>query len=62
MPVAEKLDPFQAYLPYKLYRESTRYIKGKIVKVSLVFLSLSVPEYLSSLAAAGLVVSEPRPE
>lgn len=33
MPVAEKLDPFQAYLPYKLYRESTRYIKGKIVKV-----------------------------
>ncbi|KAJ9117231.1 hypothetical protein QFC20_000376 [Naganishia adeliensis] len=32
MPVAEKLDPFQAYLPYKLYRESTRYIKGKIVK------------------------------
>jgi import inner membrane translocase subunit TIM50 len=35
MPVAEKLDPFQAYLPYKLYRESTRYIKGKIVKVCL---------------------------
>lgn len=33
MGVAEKLDPFQAYLPYKLYRESTRYVKGKIVKV-----------------------------
>lgn len=33
MGVADKLDPFQAYLPYKLYRESTRYVKGKIVKV-----------------------------
>lgn len=32
MGVAEKLDPFQAYLPYKLYRESTRYVNGKIVK------------------------------
>lgn len=34
LPVADKLDPFQAYLPYKLFRESTRYIKGKVVKVS----------------------------
>jgi hypothetical protein len=34
MPVAEKLDPFTAYLPYKLYRESTRYVDGKVVKVS----------------------------
>lgn len=32
LPVAEKLDPFGAYLPYKLFRESTRYVKGKIVK------------------------------
>ncbi|KAG7562868.1 hypothetical protein FFLO_01697 [Filobasidium floriforme] len=32
LPVADKLDPFQAYLPYKLFRESTRYIKGKVVK------------------------------
>lgn len=34
MGVADKLDPFQAYLPYRLYRESSRYVKGKIVKVS----------------------------
>jgi import inner membrane translocase subunit TIM50 len=34
MPVAEKLDPFTAYLPYRLYRESTRSVKGKVVKVS----------------------------
>lgn len=33
MPVAEKLDPFTAYLPYRLYRESTRYVDGKVVKV-----------------------------
>ncbi|GFZ44526.1 Mitochondrial import inner membrane translocase subunit TIM50 [Saitozyma sp. JCM 24511] len=31
-PVAEKLDPFGAYLPYKLFRESTRYHQGKVVK------------------------------
>jgi hypothetical protein len=37
MGVADKLDPFQAYLPYKLYRESTRYVKGKIVKVNHFF-------------------------
>ncbi len=41
MGVAEKLDPFQAYLPYKLYRESTRYVNGKIVKVSVSFSLLS---------------------
>ena len=34
-PVAEKLDPFQAYLPYKLFRDSTRTVNGKVVKVSL---------------------------
>ncbi|ORY26471.1 HAD-like domain-containing protein [Naematelia encephala] len=32
MPVAEKLDPYQAYLPYKLFRESTRTAGGKTVK------------------------------
>jgi import inner membrane translocase subunit TIM50 len=34
MTVAEKLDPFTAYLPYRLYRESTRTVNGKVVKVS----------------------------
>jgi import inner membrane translocase subunit TIM50 len=33
-PVAEKLDPYGAYLPYKLFRESTRYANGKVVKAS----------------------------
>ncbi|TIB79249.1 HAD-like protein [Wallemia mellicola] len=32
MPVIEKLDPFGAYVPYRLYRESTRYKDGKTVK------------------------------
>ncbi|ORX35097.1 hypothetical protein BD324DRAFT_582622 [Kockovaella imperatae] len=31
-PVAEKLDPYQAYIPYKLFRESTRTAGGKTVK------------------------------
>jgi len=30
--VVDKLDPFQAYLPYRLFRESTRYVNGKVVK------------------------------
>jgi import inner membrane translocase subunit TIM50 len=34
MTVAEKLDPFTAYLPYRLYRDSTRSVNGKVVKVS----------------------------
>ncbi|WVQ72219.1 hypothetical protein IAR50_001768 [Cryptococcus sp. DSM 104548] len=31
-PIAEKIDPYQAYIPYRLFRESTRYLKGKVVK------------------------------
>lgn len=31
-PVAEKLDPFGAFVPYKLFRESTRSHEGKVVK------------------------------
>ncbi|WWC90220.1 uncharacterized protein L201_005153 [Kwoniella dendrophila CBS 6074] len=31
-PVAEKLDPYQAFLPYRLFREATRYVNGKVVK------------------------------
>lgn len=30
--VAEKLDPFTLYLPYKLFREATRSVNGKVVK------------------------------
>lgn len=32
MPIAEKLDPLTLYLPYKLFREATRYVDGKVVK------------------------------
>ncbi|ODN73723.1 hypothetical protein L202_07264 [Cryptococcus amylolentus CBS 6039] len=31
-PIAEKIDPYQAYIPYRLFRESTRYLNGKVVK------------------------------
>lgn len=33
MPVIEKLDPMEAYIPFKLFRESTRYYKKALVKV-----------------------------
>jgi import inner membrane translocase subunit TIM50 len=32
VPVAEKLDPFGAFIPYKLFRDSTRFHEGKLVK------------------------------
>ncbi|BEI83532.1 hypothetical protein CcaverHIS002_0401360 [Cutaneotrichosporon cavernicola] len=32
LPVAEKLDPMTLYLPYKLFRDATRYVDGHIVK------------------------------
>ncbi|WVN87596.1 uncharacterized protein L203_102779 [Cryptococcus depauperatus CBS 7841] len=31
-PVVEKIDPYQAFMPYRLFRESTRYVNGKVVK------------------------------
>lgn len=31
-PIAEKIDPYQAFMPYRLFRESTRSVKGKVVK------------------------------
>lgn len=34
-PVIEKLDPYGVYIPYKLFRDATRYKDGKTVKVSL---------------------------
>ncbi|KII95425.1 hypothetical protein PLICRDRAFT_25908 [Plicaturopsis crispa FD-325 SS-3] len=32
IPIVEKLDPYNFYLNYKLFRESTRFVDGKIVK------------------------------
>lgn len=33
MPIVEKLDPYGAYIPWKLYRESTRYKNKALCKV-----------------------------
>jgi import inner membrane translocase subunit TIM50 len=32
MNVAEKLDPVGAFMPYKLFRDATRFHNGKVVK------------------------------
>ncbi|KAH7929536.1 HAD-like protein [Leucogyrophana mollusca] len=32
MPIIEKLDPYNFFIPYKLFREATRSVNGKIVK------------------------------
>ena len=32
IPVAEKLDPVGAFMPYKLFRDATRFHNGKVVK------------------------------
>lgn len=34
MPIIEKLDPYNFFILYKLFRESTRSVNGKIVKVT----------------------------
>ena len=31
-PISEKLDPLGMYLPYKLFRDNTRYVNNKVVK------------------------------
>jgi import inner membrane translocase subunit TIM50 len=35
MPIIEKLDPYNFFIIYKLFREATRSVNGKIVKVSI---------------------------
>jgi import inner membrane translocase subunit TIM50 len=35
MPIIDKLDPLQFYISFKLFRESTRSVSGKVVKVRL---------------------------
>ena len=40
-PILEKLDRYNLYLMYRLYRESTRFVDGKIVKVRFHALSSS---------------------
>ena len=32
MPILEKLDPYNFYIMYKLFRESTRAVNGQVVK------------------------------
>lgn len=36
MPIIEKLDPYNFFITYKLFRESTRSVDGKIVKVTFI--------------------------
>jgi import inner membrane translocase subunit TIM50 len=36
MPIIEKLDPYNFFITYKLFREATRSVDGKIVKVTLI--------------------------
>lgn len=40
MPVVEQLDPYGQFIVYRLFREYTRNIRGKIVKVNSVQLAL----------------------
>lgn len=34
-PITEKLDPYQFYIMYKLFREATRFVDGQVVKVRI---------------------------
>ncbi|EOQ99713.1 hypothetical protein E3P92_01353 [Wallemia ichthyophaga] len=62
--VMEKLDPFGAYVPYKLFRESTRYKNGKTVKdlsylnrdLSKVVVLDTNPENVSAQPENGLIL------
>ena len=42
MPIIDKLDPYNFFILYKLFREATRSVNGKIVKVSLIICCTSV--------------------
>ncbi|TIA90169.1 hypothetical protein E3P99_01679 [Wallemia hederae] len=62
--IIEKLDPFGAYVPYKLFRESTRYKDGKTVKdlsylnrdLSKVIVLDTNPEHVAAQPDNGLIL------
>lgn len=48
MPIVEKIDPYGAYIPWKLYRESTRYKNKHLIKATpLPFPTSSLPTKLT---------------
>ncbi|WVQ82805.1 hypothetical protein IAT38_004937 [Cryptococcus sp. DSM 104549] len=63
-PVAEKIDPYQAFMPYRLFRESTRYVDGKVVKdisylnrdPSKVIILDTNPEHVSLQPENGIII------
>lgn len=64
MPIIEKLDPYNFFVTYKLFREATRSVNGKIVKdlsylnrdLSKVILLDTHPEHVSSHPENAIVI------
>ncbi|KAG1741900.1 NLI interacting factor-like phosphatase-domain-containing protein, partial [Suillus paluster] len=64
MPIIEKLDPYNFFITYKLFREATRSVNGKIVKdllylncdLSKVILLDTHPEHVSSHPDNAIIV------
>ncbi|OAX40299.1 HAD-like protein [Rhizopogon vinicolor AM-OR11-026] len=64
MPIIEKLDPYNFFITYKLFREATRSVNGKIVKdlsylnrdLSKVILLDTHPEHVSSHPENAIII------
>lgn len=64
MPIIEKLDPYNFFIAYRLYREATRSVDGKIVKdlsylnrdLSKVILLDTHPEHVSSHPENAIII------
>lgn len=55
-PIVDKLDRYGFFITYRLYREATRVVDGKIIKVRI-----KNPFTMSDSRLSGSIVSEPRP-
>ena len=49
LPILEKLDPYNFFITYKLFRESTKSVGGSIKKVSYYWYDILVNVYLTTL-------------
>ncbi len=47
IPIVEKLDPYQFFIAYKLFRDATRSVNGTPVKVRLLALKRALQHYLT---------------
>lgn len=48
MPILDKLDPYQFFITYKLFRDATRSVNGTPVKVRIMSLFVLLTKFMNA--------------